>query len=162
MGLHSLRTHISVIPQHPFLFKGTIRQNIDLFDTKSDEDIWQAFDDVRLKEFIDELPLKLETDLSNALEVFSVGQKQLFCLSRVLLYRTKIIILGETTSNIDHRTDQFIQEIIRSKFKKETIITIAHRLNTLADYDKIVVMDKRKISEIGSPQELMEKKGKFY
>jgi ABC-type multidrug transport system fused ATPase/permease subunit len=68
------------------------------------------------------------------------------------LYRTKIIILDEATSNIDYRTDQFIQEIIRNKFKEETVITIAHRLNTLTDYDKIIVMDKGFISEIGSPQ----------
>lgn len=91
----------------------------------------------------------------------SVGQKQLLCLARALLRKSKILILDEATANVDLETDSFIQKCIKKKFKDTTVITIAHRLNTIADYDKAIIMEKGKIVEKGNPYELIKAKGKF-
>ena len=103
----------------------------------------------------------METNISNIAEVFSVGQKQLLCLARALLRNNKFLILDEATSNVDMETDSFIQKCIHTKFEGTTVITIAHRLNTIADYDKVIVMKKGRIEERGSPHELIEKRGLF-
>ena len=97
------------------------------------------------------LPDSLETEISSNSEFFSVGQKQLLCLARALLRRNKFLVLDEATSNVDMKTDAFIQQVIREKFLKTTVITIAHRLNTIADYDKVLVMQKGEIIEQGTP-----------
>ena len=94
--------------------------------------------------------------------MFSVGQRQLLCLARALLRRNKFLVLDEATSNVDMQTDAFIQKVVREKFVETTVITIAHRLNTIADYDKVVVMKKGKIVEQGSPLELLKKEGLFF
>lgn len=104
---------------------------------------------------------KLETNISNVSEVFSVGQKQLLCLARALIRKNKFLVLDEATSNVDMQTDHFIQNCIHTKFADTTVITIAHRLNTIADYDKIIVMDRGQIVETGSPLELIEREGIF-
>ena len=101
------------------------------------------------------------TDVTNISEVFSVGQKQLLCLARALLRKNKFLVLDEATSNVDMVTDHFIQNCIKTKFRETTVITIAHRLNTIADYDKVIVMDRGRIVEIGSPYELILKGGLF-
>ena len=104
----------------------------------------------------------LDTNVSNISEAFSVGQKQLLCLARALLRRNKFLVLDEATSNVDMNTDAFIQRVIREKFLDTTVITIAHRLNTIADYDKVVVMKRGRVVEQGSPWELIEKGGQFF
>ena len=104
---------------------------------------------------------KLETNISNVSEVFSVGQKQLLCLARALIRKNKFLVLDEATSNVDMQTDHFIQNCIHTKFADTTVITIAHRLNTIADYDKIIVMDRGRIIETGSPYELICSNGLF-
>ena len=104
---------------------------------------------------------KLETKVTNIAEMFSVGQRQLLCLARALLKKNKFLVLDEATSNVDMQTDSFIQKVIREKFANTTVITIAHRLNTIADYDKVIVMKSGKIVEQGTPWELLEKKGHF-
>ena len=106
-----------------------------------------------------QLPQKLLTDISNTSECFSVGQKQLLCLARALLRRNKFLVLDEATSNVDMATDSFIQAIIKEQFRDTTVITIAHRLNTIADYDKIIVMQKGRILEMGAPYELILRQG---
>ena len=161
MGLHSLRQHISVIPQVPFLFKGTVRENVDPFNTASDDKIWQVLDESGLKEHVNSLENKLDTNVTNIAEMFSVGQRQLLCLARALLRKNKFLVLDEATSNVDMQTDSFIQKVIREKFANTTVITIAHRLNTIADYDKVIVMKRGKIVEQGTPWELIKKKGQF-
>ena len=108
------------------------------------------------------MPEKLETSVSNNSDTFSVGQKQLLCLARSLLRENKIVILDEATSNVDKVTDRFIQKVLREKLKDQTIITIAHRLLTIADYDKVIVMEKGLIKEVGHPYELYKNKGLFY
>ena len=110
---------------------------------------------------LNQLPEQLSTDISNAAETFSVGQKQLLCLARALLKKNKFLVLDEATSNVDIETDNFIQNCIKTKFKDTTVITIAHRLNTIADYDQILVMDRGRIVERGSPWYLIQKGGLF-
>eukprot|EP00178_Gracilaria_changii_P020875 TRINITY_DN6127_c0_g1_i1.p1 TRINITY_DN6127_c0_g1~~TRINITY_DN6127_c0_g1_i1.p1 ORF type:complete len:103 (-),score=2.84 TRINITY_DN6127_c0_g1_i1:110-418(-) len=102
------------------------------------------------------MPEKLDTDVTNISEIFSVGQKQLLCLARALLKKNKFLILDEATSNVDMQTDQFIQDCIKLKFNDVTVITIAHRLNTIADYDKVIVMDRGRIVQIGHPFNLLK------
>ena len=101
------------------------------------------------------------TDVTNISEVFSVGQKQLLCLARALLRKNKFLVLDEATSNVDMVTDHFIQNCIKTKFRETTVITIAHRLNTIADYDKVLVMDRGRIVEAGTPHELLLRGGLF-
>jgi len=101
------------------------------------------------------------TDVTNISEVFSVGQKQLLCLARALLRNNKFLVLDEATSNVDMQTDHFIQSCIKTKFAETTVITIAHRLNTIADYDKVIVMDRGRIVEMGAPYDLLVKGGLF-
>ena len=151
MGLHSLRQHISVIPQVPFIFKGTVRQNIDPFGISSDQRIWEVLEESDLKYHVKKLEGRLDMNVTNIAETFSVGQRQLLCLARALLSRNKFLVLDEATSNVDMQTDAFIQKVIREKFTKTTVITIAHRLNTIADYDKVIVMKRGKIEEQDSP-----------
>ena len=114
-----------------------------------------------MKEHVNSFDNKLETNVTNIAEMFSVGQRQLLCLARALLRKNKFLVLDEATSNVDMQTDSFIQKVIREKFANTTVITIAHRLNTIADYDKVIVMKRGKIVEQGTPWELLEKKGHF-
>ena len=114
-----------------------------------------------MKEHVNSFDNKLETNVANIAEMFSVGQRQLLCLARALLRKNKFLVLDEATSNVDMQTDSFIQKVIREKFANTTVITIAHRLNTIADYDKVIVMKRGKIVEQGTPWELLEKKGHF-
>ena len=107
-----------------------------------------------------QLPEKLETSTDNFAEVFSVGQK-LLCLARALLRKNKILILDEATANVDMQTDNFIQECIKAQFSGAAIITIAHRLNTIADYHKVLVVSKGRVIESGSPYELIQAGGEF-
>lgn len=161
MGLHSLRQSISVIPQTPFLFKGTIKRNLDPLEAKPDHELWEALEGANLRQTVEAMPEKLMTDISNTDEVFSVGQKQLLCLARALLQKNRFLVLDEATSNVDMQTDHFIQQCIKSKFRDTTVITVAHRLNTIADYDKVVVMDRGQVVEMGAPYELLGRNGTF-
>jgi len=141
IALHDFRSKISIIPQEPFLFTGSLRRNLDPFDQYSDAVLWQALQDVELKKTISEMAAGLNTKVSDEGSNFSVGQKQLLCLARAIIKNNRIMILDEATANIDPYTDSLIQKTVRTKFINCTVFTIAHRLNTIMDSDKIFVMD---------------------
>ncbi|KAL5281109.1 ABCC2.2 family protein [Megaselia abdita] len=163
LGLHALRSRLTIIPQDPVLFSGSLRMNLDPFETKSDEDIWRALELAHLKSFVKSLTAGLSHEVSEGGENLSVGQRQLICLARALLRKTKVLILDEATAAIDLETDDLIQKTIRTEFNDCTVLTIAHRLNTIMDSDRVIVLDKGEISEYASPSDLLKnEKSIFY
>ncbi|KAL4446518.1 hypothetical protein ABPG74_001259 [Tetrahymena malaccensis] len=162
LGLHTLRGGISMIPQIPFIFSGTILRNLDPLGEYSEEQIQEVIEEIGLSDKIQSLPKGLHTDMSNASEVFSVGQKQLICLGRAILKKSKLLILDEATANVDMVTDDLIQKKIKERFEKSTVITVAHRLNTIADYDMVLVMDKGRVIESGDPYILLQQEASFF
>ncbi|XP_011185639.2 probable multidrug resistance-associated protein lethal(2)03659 [Zeugodacus cucurbitae] len=163
LGLHDLRSKISIIPQEPVLFSGSMRYNLDPFDEYSDNKLWEALEEVKLKGVVSELPSGLQSKISEGGSNFSVGQRQLVCLARAILRENKILVLDEATANVDPQTDALIQLTIRSKFKHCTVLTIAHRLHTVMDSDKVLVMDAGRAVEFASPFELLtESKTKIF
>ncbi|XP_056662176.1 multidrug resistance-associated protein 1 isoform X2 [Monodelphis domestica] len=162
IGLHHLRFKITIIPQDPVLFSGSLRMNLDPFDQYSDEDIWTSLELAHLKNFVSSLPDKLNHECTEGGENLSVGQRQLVCLARALLRKTKILVLDEATAAVDLETDNLIQSTIRTQFDDCTVLTIAHRLNTILDYTRVIVLDKGEIVECDSPPVLLQKKGIFY
>ncbi|PIA13148.1 MRP3s1 protein [Coemansia reversa NRRL 1564] len=186
IGLHKLRSSISIVPQDPTLFEGTVRKNLDPESKYTDKQIWKAIQTVQIEDILsiptgkytptkdiaskadsDDIPGPwvtgigldkwVETDGRN----FSVGQRQLLCLCRAVLWHRRILILDEATANIDSKTDQLMQTIIRSEFSDCTVITIAHRLNTIMDSDRILVMDHGKAVEFDTPEALVKCGGHY-
>uniref|UniRef100_A0A8B9GAN0 Multidrug resistance-associated protein 1 n=1 Tax=Amazona collaria TaxID=241587 RepID=A0A8B9GAN0_9PSIT len=162
IGLHDLRFKITIIPQDPVLFSGSLRMNLDPFDQHSDEDIWRSLELAHLKNFVSSLPDKLNHDCAEGGENLSVGQRQLVCLARALLRKSKILVLDEATAAVDLETDKLIQSTIKSQFEECTVLTIAHRLNTIMDYTRVLVLDRGEVVECGSPEHLLQQKGIFY
>uniref|UniRef100_A0A8C4HN06 Cystic fibrosis transmembrane conductance regulator n=1 Tax=Dicentrarchus labrax TaxID=13489 RepID=A0A8C4HN06_DICLA len=163
IGLHDLRQKMSIIPQDPVLFTGSMRKNLDPFNQHTDEELWNALREVQLKSVVEELPGKLETVLAESGSNFSVGQRQLVCLARAVLRKNRILIIDEATANVDPRTDELIQKTIREKFRECTVLTIAHRLNTIIDSDRILVLDAGNIHAYDEPYTLLQDpEGIFY
>ena len=162
INLTSLRRAISVIPQDPVLFRGSLRRNIDPVGKSCDAAIWQLLEDVHLNERVWNLPQQLDYELTDGGNNFSVGERQLICLARALLQDNKIIVLDEATSNVDYRTDHLIQETIRDKFKECTVLTIAHRVNTILDYDRVLVLDQGEVVEYDEPAVLLARKDGWF
>ncbi|XP_074546321.1 multidrug resistance-associated protein 1-like isoform X1 [Halichoeres trimaculatus] len=162
IGLHELRSRITIIPQDPVLFSGSLRMNLDPFDSCSDEDLWKALELAHLSSFVSALPQKLSHQCCEGGENLSLGQRQLLCLARALLRKTKILVLDEATAAVDLKTDQLIQSTIRTQFDDCTVLTIAHRLNTIMDYTRVIVMDRGYITEMDSPSQLLQLQGYFY
>uniref|UniRef100_A0A8B9KQQ6 ATP-binding cassette, sub-family C (CFTR/MRP), member 3 n=1 Tax=Astyanax mexicanus TaxID=7994 RepID=A0A8B9KQQ6_ASTMX len=162
IGLHDLRSKLTIIPQEPVLFSGTLRMNLDPFEKYSDDDMWNALTLSHLHKFVSNQPAKLALECSEGGENLSVGQRQLICLARALLRKTRILILDEATAAIDLETDDLIQSTIRTQFEDCTVFTIAHRLNTIMDYTRILVLDKGQIAEFDTPVNLIAQKGIFY
>jgi ATP-binding cassette subfamily C (CFTR/MRP) protein 4 len=161
--LNTLRSKIAVIPQEPILFLGTLRQNLDPFDEYSDSQLWNALEDVDLKEEVSDLPSGLDCGVLEGGCNFSVGQRQLLCLVRAILKNAKIVALDEATASVDLATDETIQRTIRMKCKDSTVLTIAHRLNTVMDADKILVMESGKVVEFGRTGALLQNRdSRFY
>ncbi|XP_029980719.1 multidrug resistance-associated protein 4-like isoform X2 [Sphaeramia orbicularis] len=158
IGLHTLRQKMSIIPQDPVLFTGTMRKNLDPFRQHTDEDLWNALQEVQMKAAVEDMPNKLETVLTESGSNFSVGQRQLVCLARAILRKNRILIIDEATANVDPRTDSLIQQTIRDKFQECTVLTIAHRLNTIIDCDRILVLDAGRIQEYDEPYVLLQNK----
>lgn len=155
MGLHDLRSKIAIIPQEPVLFSGSMRYNLDPFDEYNDEKLWSALEEVKLKDAVRDLPGGLQGRITESGANFSVGQRQLICLARAIIRENKVLVLDEATANVDPQTDALIQTTIRTRFAKCTILTIAHRLHTIMDCDKVMVMDAGQLVEFASPYELL-------
>ncbi|KPU73771.1 uncharacterized protein Dana_GF14209, isoform E [Drosophila ananassae] len=163
MGLHMLRSRLTIIPQDPVLFSGSLRMNLDPFEVNTDDEIWKALELSHLKLFVKSLAAGLNHEIAEGGENLSVGQRQLVCLARALLRKTKVLVLDEATAAVDLETDDLIQKTIRTEFKECTVLTIAHRLNTILDSDKVIVLDKGQITEFASPTELLDNpKSAFY
>lgn len=147
--------------QDPVLFTGTLRMNLDPFDQYTDEEVWKALELAHLKAYVQELPERLQHVVSEGGENLSVGQRQLVCLARALLRKAKILILDEATAAVDLETDHLIQTTIRSAFADCTVLTIAHRLHTIMDSNRVMVMHAGKIVEFDSPEKLLQKQSVF-
>ncbi|KNE56826.1 hypothetical protein AMAG_02600 [Allomyces macrogynus ATCC 38327] len=155
LGLADLRQRLSIIPQDPVLFAGSVRSNLDRFGTASDAVLWECLERAGLKNYVQSLDGKLDASVAENGEDMSVGQRQLMCLARAMVKQSKILIMDEATASVDLETDALIQKAIRRDFAGATVITIAHRLNTIIDYDMIVQMDHGRVAECGTPAELL-------
>ncbi|KAF9183410.1 hypothetical protein BGZ50_004257 [Haplosporangium sp. Z 11] len=162
IGLERLRQHLAIIPQDPTLFAGSVRDNLDPFSELEDAELWEALDRAHLKDSISSMPGGLSYEVAQNGENFSVGQRSLICLARALLRKTKVLVLDEATAAVDVETDDLIQKTIRKEFKDRTILTIAHRIKTVMDSDKILVLDKGHVQEYDSPSVLLQRRGLFY
>nr|QGP74117.1 ABCC transporter [Sedum alfredii] len=154
-GLADLRQFLSIIPQSPILFSGTIRFNLDPLGAHSDADLWYALERAHVKNSIMEISYGLDAKVMELGENFSVGQRQLISLARALLRRSKIIVVDEATASVDLKTDALIQKTIRDEFKSSTMLIIAHRLNTVIDCDRILVLNAGQVIEYDSPEKLL-------
>ncbi|XP_008113892.2 multidrug resistance-associated protein 1 isoform X1 [Anolis carolinensis] len=161
IGLHDLRGNLNIIPQDPVLFSGTLQFNLDPLGKYSDLELWEALGLCDLKNFVQSLPRKLLHEISEGGENLSVGQRQLVCLARALLRKTKVLILDEATASLDIETDNVVQATIRKEFHNCTIITIAHRLQSIMDSDRVLVLESGRIAEFDTPDRLLQKKELF-
>uniref|UniRef100_A0A2K6GKF2 ATP binding cassette subfamily C member 5 n=1 Tax=Propithecus coquereli TaxID=379532 RepID=A0A2K6GKF2_PROCO len=163
IGLADLRSKLSIIPQEPVLFSGTVRSNLDPFNQYTEDQIWDALERTHMKECIAQLPLKLESEVMENGENFSVGERQLLCIARALLRHCKILILDEATAAMDTETDLLIQETIREAFADCTMLTIAHRLHTVLGSDRIMVLAQGQVVEFDTPSVLLSNdSSRFY
>ncbi|XP_033098314.1 multidrug resistance-associated protein 4-like isoform X2 [Anneissia japonica] len=161
IGLHELRKKISIIPQDPVLFSTSLRLNLDPLGEYQDFEIWHALESVTLNLFVRGSTGQLEMDVGEGGANFSVGQRQLICLARAILRQNRVLILDEATANVDQYTDTLIQEMIRKQFKSCTVLTVAHRLNTVMDADRIMVLDAGEVKEFDAPYTLLKKRKSF-
>ena len=157
LGLKDLRSNLSIIPQDPVLFSGTLRFNLDPFNEYNDNEVWDILKKCELYNFVSNLNNKLLYIVTEDGSNFSLGQKQLICIGRALLKKSKILLLDEATSSIDKYTDKLIQKLIRKEFKNKTVLCIAHRINTIIDYDKIMVLSNGFVIEYDLPQNILNK-----
>ncbi|KAK4259872.1 hypothetical protein QN277_006160 [Acacia crassicarpa] len=162
IGVEDLRKVLTVIPQSPVLFSGTVRFNLDPFSEHTDAELWEALERAHLKDVISRNSFGLDFEVSEQGENFSVGQRQLLSLARALIRKSKILVLDEATAAVDVRTDALIQKTIRQEFKSCTMLVIAHRLNTIIDCNRILVIDSGKVLEYNTPQELLLDEGSAF
>ena len=156
IGLHDLKSRLTIIPQDAVLFTGSIRFNLDPFNERSDDEIHRSLEFAHLKDFVASLEDGIHHKISEGGEDLSAGQRQLVCLARALLRKSKILVLDEATASVDFATDELVQQTIRSEFKDCTTITIAHRLKTVLDSSRILVLDHGELKEYDSPESLLK------
>jgi ABC-type multidrug transport system fused ATPase/permease subunit len=152
--LNRLRKSIAIIPQDPTLFTGTVRYNLDLAGRCTDDHIWEVIDMIEMRQAIMDQPHGLDTQVAEGGSNFSCGQRQLLCFARAILNDCRIVIMDEATASVDVETDAKIQNTIRNQFKKQTVIVIAHRLNTIMGSDRILVMEDGRVAELDTPDNL--------
>jgi len=154
-----LRQNITIIPQDPLLFAGTIRSNLDPFDQHGDEAIWEVLGKAHVRARIEAEELQLDCPVTDRGGNFSAGERQLLCLARALLKNCKVLLMDEATASIDPHHDQLLQQTIRREFADRTVLTIAHRLGTIIDSDKVLVLDAGRVLEYGRPHDLLQDVG---
>ncbi|CAH1098765.1 unnamed protein product [Psylliodes chrysocephalus] len=157
LGLRDLRSNISIIPQEPVLFSASLRYNLDPFEKHNDSVLWEALEHVELKDTLPDLNMTINEGGSN----LSAGQRQLICLARAIVRNKKILVMDEATANVDPQTDSLIQKTIRERFKDCTVLTVAHRLNTIMDNDRVLVMDAGQVMEFDHPHNLLQNSESF-
>ncbi|CAH1098763.1 unnamed protein product [Psylliodes chrysocephalus] len=157
LGLRDLRSNISIIPQEPVLFSALLRYNLDPFEKHNDSVLWEALEHVELKEALPDLNMTISEGGLN----LSAGQRQLICLARAIVKNNKILVMDEATANVDPQTDSLIQRTIRERFKDCTVLTVAHRLNTIMDNDRVLVMDAGQVMEFDHPYYLLQNSESF-
>jgi ATP-binding cassette, subfamily C (CFTR/MRP), member 4 len=163
LGLHKLRKGMAVISQHPTLFSGcTIRENLDPFHEYTDGDIMDSLSSVQMIRAINDLPQGIHTPVAESGSNFSVGERQLLCLARAILQKSKILVLDEPTANVDSKTDKLLQEAVSNAFLGSTIISVAHRLDTIIGNDIILVLGEGKVLEFGTPADLVSNPNSFF
>ncbi|XP_022102307.1 ATP-binding cassette sub-family C member 9-like [Acanthaster planci] len=160
--LTTLRSKISIIPQDPVLFTGPVRTNLDPEGKVSDDEMWRALEIAQLKDVVSQLDGGLDTVVTEGGENFSVGQRQLFCLARAFLRKSRILIMDEATASVDMETDKTLQNVVATAFADRTVLTIAHRIATIRNSDKIIVLDGGRMVEFGSPEELLADECGFF
>ncbi|KAJ0255573.1 ABC transporter C family member 9 [Hirschfeldia incana] len=162
IGLHDLRSRLGIIPQDPALFDGTVRVNLDPLAQYTDHQLWEALDKCQLGDVLRAKDEKLDSTVVENGENWSVGQRQLVCLGRVLLKKSNILVLDEATASVDSATDGVIQKIITQEFKDRTVVTIAHRIHTVIESDLVLVLSDGRIAEFDSPAKLLEREDSFF
>ncbi|CAH9117085.1 unnamed protein product [Cuscuta europaea] len=162
IGLHDLRARLSIIPQDPTMFEGTIRGNIDPLEEYTDEQIWEALDKCQLGDEVRKKDARLDSTVSENGENWSVGQRQLVCLGRVLLKKSKILVLDEATASVDTTTDNLIQQTLRKNFSDSTVITIAHRITSVLDSDMVLLLSNGLVAEYDTPANLLDNKTSLF
>ncbi|CAK4587383.1 unnamed protein product [Aphanomyces euteiches] len=154
MTATTLRSRLTIIPQDPVLFSGSLRFNLDPSNSCTDDELWTALKQVHLADFVGSLEFEVSEKGGNV----SVGQRQLLCIARALLRKSKVVVLDEATANIDLETDRLIQQMIKEGFHGVTRLIIAHRLDTILDSDRILVLDAGHVKEYDAPATLLENK----
>ncbi|KAL4618713.1 hypothetical protein ACB092_06G030800 [Castanea dentata] len=162
LGLHDLRSRLSIIPQDPTMFEATVRSNLDPLEEYTDEQIWEALEKCQLGDEVRKKEGKLDSIVSENGENWSVGQRQLVCLGRVLLKKSKVLVLDEATASVDTATDNLIQQTLRQHFSNCTVITIAHRITSVLDSDMVLLLNNGLIEEHDSPARLLENKSSSF
>lgn len=160
--LDILRSRLSIIPQDIVLFSGSVRENLDPCAQYNDEELWNSLKIAQLYDLVISMPGGLDAELIDEGSNFSVGQRQLFCLARAILKKSKILIMDEATSSLDLETDQVLQKVVASQCAECTVLTIAHRISSILSYDKVIVLDSGHIVEIGHPDELLQRRGSLF
>nr|KAJ3401853.1 Multidrug resistance-associated protein 4 [Polyrhizophydium stewartii] len=162
LGLKTLRSRLQIIPQEPVLFKGTVRSNLDFATKYTDDELWAALGLVGLKDFVGTLDGKLDAAIEENGANLSMGQRQLMCLCKAILAKPKVLIMDEATASVDAEADRRIQESIETQFAATTVLSIAHRLNTIAAFDRVLVLDGGRIAEFDAPHVRLGRSGSVF
>ncbi|CBI22568.3 unnamed protein product, partial [Vitis vinifera] len=162
IGLHDLRSRFGIIPQDPTLFNGTVRYNLDPLSQHTEQEIWEVLAKCQLQETVQDKEEGLDSMVVEDGSNWSMGQRQLFCLGRALLRRSRILVLDEATASIDNATDLILQKTIRTEFANCTVITVAHRIPTVMDCTMVLAISDGKLVEYDKPTDLMKKEGSLF